>query len=141
MLYGVLMVVHILVAFFLIIVVLLQGGRGGMAEAMGGVAAQSLFGGSANMVMTKLTAVVAAVFMGTCLSLAVLSTSRGRSVTDQIPMNLNGLPGLPSPSAPVGEPALPPVAPVAPTPAVVPAPAAPSSPAPAASAPAANPTQ
>ena len=101
MMYGVVMVLHVLVALFLVVVVLLQGGRGGMAEAMGGVAAQSLFGGGANIVMTKLTAAVAGLFMITCLSLAVLSSSQGRSVTEQLPANLDQLPGaLPAPSMP-----------------------------------------
>ena len=85
MLYGFVLTIHILVALFLIVVILLQGGRGGMGEALGGAAVQSLFGGGANTVMTKLTAVVAGLFVVTCLSLAALSTARGRSVIDQIP--------------------------------------------------------
>ena len=110
--YGLLVVVHVLVALFLVIVVLLQGGRGGMAETMGGVAAQSLFGGGANMVMTKLTAGVAALFMGTCLSLAVLSSARGRSITERLPMSVNQLPAiLPTTTTPAS-----PAAPVTPTP-------------------------
>jgi preprotein translocase subunit SecG len=100
MMYGLVIVVHILVAIFLIAVILLQGGRGGLGEALGGAAAQSLFGGGANTVMTKITAVGAALFMVTCLSLAMLSTARGRSVVDQIPMSLDELPAtLPQPPA------------------------------------------
>lgn len=106
------MVIHVLVALFLVIVVLLQGGRGGMAETMGGVAAQSLFGGGANLVMTKLTAGVAALFMVTCLSLAVLSSARGRSVTEQLPMSIDQLPA----ALPPGTPSIPtPATPAAPT--------------------------
>ena len=89
MLFGFLLVVHVLVALFLITVILIQGGRGGMGETLSGAAAQSLFGGAANTVMTKITAVVAALFMVTCLSLAAMSTARGRSVMDQ----LRGTPG------------------------------------------------
>ena len=64
-----------------------------MGEALGGAAAQSLFGGGANTVMTRITAVGAGLFMVTCLSLAVLSTSRGsRSVIDQIPVTPEELP-------------------------------------------------
>ncbi len=85
MMYGLVLVVHVLVAVFLIAVILLQGGRGGLGETLGGAAAQSLFGGGANAVMTKLTAVVAGLFMVTCLSLAMLSSSRGRtSIMDQL---------------------------------------------------------
>lgn len=86
------MVVHVLIAVFLIVVILIQGGRGGLGEALGGAAAQSLFGGGANTVMTKITAVCAGLFMVTCLSLALLSTARGRSVMEQIPMTSDALP-------------------------------------------------
>ena len=92
MLYVLVLVVHVLVAFFLIGVILLQGGRGGLGEALGGAGAQSLFGGGANVVMTKLTAVVGAVFMVTCLSLAALSTAKGRSVIEQLPASVDQLP-------------------------------------------------
>ena len=90
--YGIVMVVHVLIAIFLIVVILIQGGRGGLGEALGGAAAQSLFGGGANTVMTKITAVCAGFFMVTCLSLALLSTARGRSVMDQIPVTSDALP-------------------------------------------------
>ena len=92
MVYGLVLVVHILIAFFLIGVILLQGGRGGLGEALGGAGAQSLFGGGANIVMTKVTAVAAGMFMVTCLSLAALSTARGRSVIEQLPMTPEELP-------------------------------------------------
>ena len=90
LLYGLVLVLHVLVGLFLIGVVLLQGGRGGMGEAFAGGAAQSLFGGGANTVITKITAVSAGLFMVTCLSLAALSTAQGRSVIDQLPATLPG---------------------------------------------------
>ncbi len=99
MIYGTVLVIHVIVALFLIGVILVQGGRGGLGEALGGAAAQSLFGGGANIVMTKVTAVAATMFMVTCLSLAALSTARGKSVIDQIPLTAEGLPfglGLPT---------------------------------------------
>ena len=100
--YGLILVIHVLVALFLIIVILLQGGRGGLGETLGGAAAQSLFGGGANTVMTKVTAICAALFMVTCLSLAVLSTSaKSRSVIDRMPTATPGaLPTLPQLPAP-----------------------------------------
>lgn len=85
MIYGLVLAIHIGLACFMIIIILLQGGRGGLGETMGGAAAQSLFGGGANIVMTKLTAVCAGLFMVTSLSLALLSAQRGRSVIDQLP--------------------------------------------------------
>ncbi len=98
--YGLVLALHVLVSFLLIGVILVQGGRGGMAETMGGPAAQSLFGGGANVVMTKVTAVGAALFMVTCLSLAVLSSHRGRSVIERMPMTMPETAPIPMPGAP-----------------------------------------
>jgi preprotein translocase subunit SecG len=98
MLYGLVLVIHALVAFFLIGVILLQGGRGGLGEALGGSGAQSLFGGGANIVTTKITAVASSLFMVTCLSLAALSTAKGRSVIERLPASIDQLPlALPPP--------------------------------------------
>ena len=76
-----------------------------MGEALGGAAAQSLFGGGANTVMTRVTAICAGLFMVTCLSLAMLSTARGRSVIEQLPAAVNQLPLTlpPASSAPPSE--------------------------------------
>ena len=90
--YALILIVHVVVAIFLIGVILLQGGRGGLGEALGGSGTQSLFGGGANVVMTKVTAGCASLFMVTCLSLAALSTGKGRSVIDQVPMTEQDLP-------------------------------------------------
>ena len=109
MTYGLVLVVHILVALFLIGVILLQGGRGGLGEALGGAAAQSLFGGAVNTVMTKITAASAMLFMGTCLGLAALSTAQGRSVIDRLPATLpSALPPIPGvPPVPSGSEGMP----------------------------------
>jgi preprotein translocase subunit SecG len=116
MLFGLVLVIHILVAFFLVAVILLQGGRGGLGEALGGAAAQSLFGGGANVVMARVTAGAAAMFMVTCLSLAALSTAQGQSVIDRMPAAPQELPAAfpgaalpetpaPAPADPSDEPA------------------------------------
>ena len=88
MVFGLLLVLHVLVAFFLIGVVLLQGGRGGLGDALGGSGGSSLFGGGGNTVMTKVTGLGAAIFVVTCLLLAKLSTDRGRSVIERMPAAL-----------------------------------------------------
>ena len=124
MLYVFVLMVHVLVALFLIAVVLLQGGRGGLGETMGGAAAQSLFGGGANTVMTKITAFCALLFLVTCLSLAALSTARGRSVIDQLPLSPDELP-LALPQAPEQPPAPPSQEPSTPDDAVPPSPTPP----------------
>ena len=124
MMFGLVLTLHILASIFLIIVVLLQGGRGGLGEALGGAGMQSLFGGSGNVVMAKITTVAATVFALTCLSLAALSTAHGRSVIErQSPATLPdvfSLPLQPEAASPQGAP---PAAPPA-SPAAVPAPAA-----------------
>ncbi len=84
MVYGVVVVVHVLICLVLIGVILLQGGRGGLSDALGGAAAQSLFGGGVATVMTRATTICAGLFVVTCLSLAYLSTIKGRSVIEQM---------------------------------------------------------
>ena len=84
--YGLVLALHILVCVVLIGIVLLQGGRGGLSDALGGAAAQSLFGGGATTILTRLTAICAGLFVVTCLTLAYLSTVRGRSVIESVPM-------------------------------------------------------
>jgi preprotein translocase subunit SecG len=82
--FWVVLPIHVLASLFLILVVLLQSGKGGdIASAFGGGGTQSAFGprGSSN-VLTKTTAVVAAIFMITSLSLVMLSQSSRRSVLD-----------------------------------------------------------
>ena len=99
MLFVLVIILHVLLSLFLIAVILLQGGRGGLGEALGGAAAQSLFGGGVNTVMTRITAVSATLFMVTCLSLAALSTGQGRSVMERLPATLpEAIPSLPVPS-------------------------------------------
>ena len=64
-------IVHILICFFLILVVLTQQGKGqDLASAFGGAGSQAAFGarGTATL-LTKVTAVVAATFMVTSLLL------------------------------------------------------------------------
>lgn len=103
MIYGLVLTVHIIVSLILIGVILLQGGRGGLSETLSGGAAQSLFGGGVKTVLTQATAVCAVIFVVTCLSLAYLSTMRGRSVIEQLP-----------PVAPAALPILPPEPPPSP---------------------------
>lgn len=80
------LIVHVVVSLVLVGVILLQGGRGGLSESLGGAAAQSLFGGGVATVLTRITTVCACLFVVTCLSLAYLSTMRGRSVVEQVPL-------------------------------------------------------
>ena len=72
----ILTIIHVIVCFFLVVVVLLQSGKAAdLAGAFGGMGSQTAFGprGSAT-VLSKATTIAAAVFMITSLSLAILTT-------------------------------------------------------------------
>jgi preprotein translocase subunit SecG len=84
-LYYLFISVHIIACLFLIGVVLLQQGKGqDLASAFGGGGSQTAFGprGSAT-VLSRATAVLAAVFMVTSFGLSMFKTS-GSSVLDQV---------------------------------------------------------
>ncbi len=71
-------VLHVLGAFLLILVILLQSGKGAaMGSGLGAGSSQTMFGSSgAGNFLTKLTTGVAILFMVTSLALATLSTKR-----------------------------------------------------------------
>lgn len=71
--------IHILACAFLMTVILMQSGRGG-GLTEGFSSAESLFGAKTNAFMVKATSILAALFLATCLGLAVLSTQKGRSL-------------------------------------------------------------
>jgi preprotein translocase subunit SecG len=75
-------IVHIGVCAFLMLVVLLQQGKGGgMGAAFGGGATQQVFGGrGAGNILTRATAICAAIFMLTSVSLAYVSSSGDREL-------------------------------------------------------------
>ena len=82
MLYGLVLVVHIIVSLVLIAVILLQAGRGGgLSDSFGG-AAQSVFGTRGAVYLTRMTTACAVIFMSTSISLAILSVQRGRSLME-----------------------------------------------------------
>ncbi|GAB4245615.1 MAG: preprotein translocase subunit SecG [Acidobacteriota bacterium] len=70
---AVLIVLHILASLVLMLVILLQSGKAGdLAAAFGGASSQTAFGvKSATTLLTKITAVVAVIFVLTSLSLAI----------------------------------------------------------------------
>jgi preprotein translocase subunit SecG len=74
-------IVHVFVCLFLILVVLLQQGRGGgMGGAFGGATAQVFGGRGAGNFMTRLTAICAAVFMVTSMALAYIASAGDREL-------------------------------------------------------------
>ena len=79
--YIFLLIIHVIVCLVLVFVVLLQAGRGGgFSDMLGGGQPQSLFGTQTNAFMVKATEVCAVVFIITSLSLAILSTQKGKSL-------------------------------------------------------------
>jgi preprotein translocase subunit SecG len=84
---SLIIIIHIIVALALILIVLLQTGKGAdMGAAFGGGASQTLFGGAgASTFLSRLTTIAAIVFMLTSLGLAYFSSHRGtKSVMSQM---------------------------------------------------------
>jgi len=71
-------VVHVIVALFMILVVLLQpGNRGGAAAALGGAGSDTVFGArGANTFLSKLTFGAAVCFMLTNFALSYMTSSK-----------------------------------------------------------------
>ena len=79
MFYGILIVIHIIACLGLIVIVLLQSGRGGgLSESFS--SAESIFGTKTNTFLTRTTMVFAIVFLITCLTLAFLSKQSSKSI-------------------------------------------------------------
>jgi len=100
-------ILHVIVAVFLILVVLLQTGkRADLAGAFGGGGSQTAFGArGAATLLSRLTAWSAGIFMGTSLILSLMASSHGTgrgSVLDSVPAPV---------SAPATAPATPPATP------------------------------
>jgi preprotein translocase subunit SecG len=72
---------HVIVCFVLIIVILLQAGRGqGLTGSSFGGNVQSLFGTKASSFLTKATSICAILFLFTCIGLNVLEIQKSRSL-------------------------------------------------------------
>ncbi len=78
--YTPLLILHVIVCFVLVVIVLLQRGKGAdLGAAFGGGASQTVFGArGAESFLGKLTQIAALVFMFTSISLAYLTSERFR---------------------------------------------------------------
>jgi len=71
--------IHVIACVLLIILILIQRGRGGgLAESFSDV--ESMLGTKTNVFLTRTTTVLSVLFFITCLSLAVLSIKQSRSL-------------------------------------------------------------
>ena len=105
---------HILIASGLILIVLLQSGKGAdIGAAFGGGSSQTVFGGrGAATFLSKATTVLAILFMVMSIALTLLASQRGGTtvVPADRPTPASSAPAAPAPSAPA------PPAPAAPAP-------------------------
>jgi preprotein translocase subunit SecG len=101
----ILTIVHVIVCFFLIIVILLQSGKAAdLAGAFGGMGSQTAFGprGSATL-LSKATTVSTVIFMLTSISLSIIATkSNGSSSGTALQRHptKTSAPAVPGPSTP-----------------------------------------
>jgi preprotein translocase subunit SecG len=116
-------IVHVTVCIILVLVVLLQAGKGANMGAVFGGSSQTIFGSSGpGTFLGKMTTIVAIIFMLTSFSLSYTASRKGSSLME----------GAARPAAqttaPAGQPAAPTAAPSAPA-AQAPATPAPATPA------------
>lgn len=84
--YGIVITIHVVASIVLIAVILLQAGRGGgLSESFGSSSTQSILGTKTSVFLKRATAVSAIVYIITCLSLAVMTSHRGRSLVARGP--------------------------------------------------------
>lgn len=107
--YIALSIVHLVVTLGLILIVLLQSGKGAdIGAAFGGGSSQTVFGGrGAATFLSKLTSALAILFMLTSLTLTILASQRGGStvVGEEAPRPTQSapVPATPAPAAPTGQ--------------------------------------
>ena len=83
-LYGLVIAIHVIASLILIAVILLQAGRGGgLNETFGGSSTQSILGTKTSVFLKRATAASAVIYILTCLTLAVMTSHRGRSLVSQ----------------------------------------------------------
>ena len=81
----ILTIFHVIASLMLILVILLQAGKGGgLSEMFGGAlrSNEKLFGTETNAFLTRATTFAAVIFIITSISLGVITTRQGRSIVD-----------------------------------------------------------
>jgi len=119
--YIALIVLYVFICFFLILVVLVQQGKGAdIAGAFGGGGTQTAFGArGATTLLHKLTTGAFIGFIVLSLALTLLQARQRPSVVKGVPQKVDAQGVVPKPAVPAGQPAA--SAPAAPAPAKAPA--------------------
>ena len=104
--YTIITIIHVLACIFLVLVVLLQTGKGADMGAVFGGSSSTVFGSSgAGTFLTRLTTGTAIVFMLTSLSLTYFSARRNAAtVFDTAPPAAAPAPEAPAPAEPAPQP-------------------------------------
>jgi preprotein translocase subunit SecG len=80
---GFIIALHVLICLLLIVVILIQSGRGGgLVESLSNV--ESMFGTKTNAFLTRATTILSVGFFITCLSLAIMSARQGKSLLKSV---------------------------------------------------------
>ena len=101
-------IIHVLACITLILIVLLQAGKGANMGAAFGGSSQTVFGsGGAGTFLGKMTAAVAIIFMLTSISLTYTASRKTSGVMDKVSTSetKQTVPALPKPAAPSAVPA------------------------------------
>jgi len=77
-------VIHVITCILLVITILMQAGKGG-GLAQGFDSAENLLGAQTNTFMVKVTTVLAVIALCTCISLAILTSKKQRSLLADMP--------------------------------------------------------
>lgn len=92
---GLVIALHVLACICLIVLVLVQRGKGGgLLESFSGL--ESMLGTKTSSFLTRTTTIFSVVFFFTCLSLALLSVKRSKSLMSN---TMQGQPAAVSPEA------------------------------------------
>lgn len=81
MLYNIIIGIYVLACILLVIVILIQAGRGGgLVEGFSG--AESIFGTKTNSFIVKLTAILGTIFLGSTILMAYLYKTKSKSLME-----------------------------------------------------------
>ena len=102
--FAAILTLHILVSVSLVMIVLLQSGRGAELGAAFGGMGQTTYGRGQFTFVSKLTTALAVIFMTTSLTLALMTTEKTTGSIVQPGQATQGAPAAESAAQPAGEP-------------------------------------